>query len=51
MPRNSGDGHWHITRDRKPKGQCKGCDPYWEEVENGTYDGADAPSRMQDQGE
>jgi hypothetical protein len=22
--------HWHITRDIKPKGECAGCDEYWE---------------------
>jgi hypothetical protein len=51
MSRQQGNAHWHITRDRKPKGQCAGCDPYWKEVEDGTYDGADTPPRMPRQGE
>ena len=44
MPRNDGSGHWHITRDIKPKGECRGCDKdYWNRVE--------PPPRVPDQGD
>lgn len=33
-PRGTGNGHWHITRDIKPRGECAGCDrDVWEPAE------------------